>query len=219
MKLELEADRKGIGQEPLGQQGGGKAADHRREDQLGLFGQAMFPDHCPGPFVVGPGTQHELDFIVGRQQVEIGHIHFFGHAAVRAFEVEDLHHRTRHPFDAETAVGFEQHGAARGEQSLHERVDLFLEQGLTAGDLDEGVGVSRRLGQQGAERGDCGRFLVGVFGVAVGATEVAAGEAEEKAGVARKGRLPLDAVENLGELQGGLIPHGRSRNSSPFRRP
>ena len=47
--------------------------------------------------------------------------------------------------DRPMAAGLEQHGMSACEQPLHQRVDVLLQQGLAAGDLDGAAAVPLHL--------------------------------------------------------------------------
>jgi hypothetical protein len=59
--------------------------------------------------------------------------------------------------------------------------------------------------------GDLFALKIGVLGVAIGATELAAGEPDENAGTPRLGAFALDAEEDFVELQHAPSIHDRSR--------
>ena len=98
--------------------------------------------------------------------------------------------------DAAMAAGLEQHGLARLEQALHQRIHVLLQQRLAAGDLDERAAVRLDLGHH-LVHAHLAAFVERVRRVAPAAAQVAGGQADEHARPAGVGRLALNRVEDL----------------------
>ena len=97
-------------------------------------------------------------------------------------------------------AGFEQHRAAAVEQTLHQRIDIVLEQRLAAGDLDELAAVLLDLMHDLVER-PLATLVKRVGSVAPRTAEVACGQPDEDARPPGARRLALDRVEDLVDRQ------------------
>ena len=93
-------------------------------------------------------------------------------------------------------TGLEQHGGAGGEQAVHQGIDVGLQQGFAAGDLDEPAVVALDLGHHLVDAA-LAALVKRVGGVAPDAAQVAGGQAHEHARPARVIGLALDRVEDL----------------------
>ena len=93
-------------------------------------------------------------------------------------------------------TGFEHHRSAGLQQALHQRVDVFLQQWLTAGDFDERTAVPFDPGHHVVDR-HLPALVEGIRSVAPRAPQVAGGQADEDARLAGPRRFALDRMENL----------------------
>ena len=140
-----------------------------------------------GPIVILPGADHELH-LVGRLEVRnVFRKHPSRLAAARAFQIHDVPHTQIARTNVVRSAGLYEHGEANVAETTHQRVDVFLQQRLAAGDLDKRQFVARLAGEI-ALRLECQDNFVdghrfstaeGIGGVAIGATQIAAGQPDE----------------------------------------
>ena len=147
-------------------------------------------------------AQDKFHFVVYGQRVKVFEAKGVSSAAgTRALDVDDLVNSRWHPVEWSLAGRFQHQGETAPEQPFHEGQQLLrLEHGFAAGELYEFAGG------QGLDAGY--DFILGVWfaagegvlGVAPGAAEVAAGEADEDAREAGEAALALDGFVELYEI-------------------
>ena len=98
-------------------------------------------------------------------------------------------------------AGFEQHRLARVEQSLHQRIDVLLQQRLAAGNLDQSDTRTPSTSRDDLVERHLPAFVKRVRRVAPRAAQVARGQAHEDARPPGVRRLALDRVEDLVDRQ------------------
>ena len=98
------------------------------------------------------------------------------------------------------AAGLQHHGSSGGEEPIHQRVDVFLEQRLAAGNLHQRRSV-RLDGADDLVHGHLVPLVERVRRVAPAAAEVAGGQPDEHAELPRARRLALDRMKNLVDRQ------------------
>jgi hypothetical protein len=141
-----------------------------------------------------------------------------------AFQVHDPVDARVDGRDVVGAARLDEHGAARVAEARHQGVDPLLQKRFAARDLDQPAWVLHYFCEDFVDRAPFA-LVKGVFGVAVGAAQIAAGEPDEDTGLPGKGALALDAVENLidGERagqglgrRGGLICCNRGAHHGQY---
>ena len=133
----------------------------------------------------------------GAQAVEVAPVVLRRFAAAGTLDVDDLDDRRRHARRSPMAAGLEHHRAPAGEQPLHQRIDVLLQQRLAAGDLDQRAAVRRRRAPTTSSTRHLAALVEGVRRVAPRAAEVAGGQADEHARPPGVRRLALNRVEDL----------------------
>ena len=83
----------------------------------------------------------ELDLVVRRETAEIAPVVLRGLAAGRAFDVDDLQHLGRHARRSADGRRSRASPCGHGQQAIHQRIDVLLQQRFPAGDLDEPAAV------------------------------------------------------------------------------
>ena len=172
-----------------------------------------------GPFIILRGADDELHLVAWLEAGDVVGEHFTGLAAAGAFPVHDMPYARVALADVVRAAGLDQHGDVQVAEAAHQRVHVFLQQRLTAGDLDERQRVAQLAGEvalflefsDDLIDGHCLAAGERVRGVAVGAAEVAAGEADEGARQPGKGALALDAQVDFMNQQ--RVAHGQKVDS------
>ena len=126
-------------------------------------------------------------------------------------EIDDLLHAARDAVERPLPVRLDRHFVAPIEQLLRQLRQLLLQGRLPAGEAHEPRAVARDpVEDLGAAH--LGAAVERVRAIAVLAPQVAAGEADEHAGLSRVRRFPLDALENLRD------PHAASLPARPVMR-
>ena len=179
--------------------------DRGKEHLAYFFGQTMPPRELPRKFVIRAAGEHEFHLIVRSQLLEVSLIKGVGFAGVRALHIHDLDHLLRQAPDKTFAAGLDHHRVANREKLFRQRINLFLQQRLAAGQLHQR---------------DTGRAAIGalvqplhpvhhlvhahlfpavkrVRRVAPGAAQVAAGKPHENARQARARPFALYRFENF----------------------
>src|SRR6185503_12187098 len=143
VQLQLDAHRQFVGEHPLRQRLWIEDAVHRGQmNRGGAANERMPSDHVSGKLVVGAILDDELDLVVGTKPLEVFPVVLRNLAAAWALHIEDRHDVSGNTLRAAMTTGLEQHRLAAVEQSLHERIHLFLEQRLTAGHLHQRASVA-----------------------------------------------------------------------------
>jgi len=150
-------------------------------------------DEVACEFIVCAIGEDELDFVVGGKGFEVFDTEGIGGGGgTGTFHVDDLVDGAGHGCERLFAAGFDHEGVVLREETVHEREEFAgLQHRLAAGELDEaagGEGFDLRedfVGSEGFAAGE------GVLGVAPGAAEIAAGEADEDAGDSGEGTFAL----------------------------
>jgi hypothetical protein len=198
VQLELQPDIELVFQDPGRQVGAGKAAGNRGEENPGSSGLSQGGEHLFCPAIVR-GRGNDEFHLVGRGEIgKIVKIHPIMHGTVRTFDIHDLHHPGVEPGQADGAIGLQQDASAAGQQDVDERIDVLLQQRLTAGDLDQGSRVGGGLFLQLADGQLRGRLFIGVTTVAPRTTQVAPRQPDKKAGIA--GMVPEFSVSLVDTL-------------------
>ena len=186
--------------------------DRRKQHRADAAGQPVADHDVARELVVLAVLDHELHFVLRGEALDVRPVVSMGLSAAWALDVHDADHRGRDLLDTEVTAGLEHHGEAFVEQPLHQRIDILLQQRLSAGDLDDGAFerldpfdhlVERHL----VSLGECVRR------VAPGAAEVARRQADEHAGPPRVRRFSLDRVEDLVDGQHSSIVRLTTPNS------
>jgi hypothetical protein len=200
--LELEAGFEFVGEHPVYDLDGlDGAEDGGEKDGAAATGQLVLVELGAGPLVVLTGTDDEFDFVALGEVGDVGVEVAGGLAGGGGLEVDDAMDAGIDAGDVVGAAGLDEDGAAGIAEHAHEGKDVFLKKGLAACDLDEGAIKGLNLVEEVAE-GASGAFVEGVGGVAVGAAEIAAGEADEGAAKTGPGALALDGKVDLVDLEG-----------------
>ena len=127
---------------------------------------------------------------------EVGITIFFGFATARAFQVHDFNNARIHRRDIQRATGFEQDGFSEIAEAGHQGQDIGLEEGFASGHFDKLSFKAVHLGEDVVE--GAGLAVVeGVSGVAPGAAEVTAGQADKDARPSGIRGFPLNAVKDF----------------------
>jgi hypothetical protein len=138
VNLQLNADRQTIGEHPFGQRLRVQLSVHRGEvNGCGAPCECALCDNVARPLVVGAILHDELHLVMRTQALEVAPVIAMRFTAAGTLDVED---RDDLVGNARRCRGARRSRAARScrdRAALHQRVDLFLEQRLTAGDLDE----------------------------------------------------------------------------------
>lgn len=209
MHLKLEADGQVIGQEPFDDLFGVDfGEDGGEEDFARSFFDVMPGDHVAGPFVVFAGGEDEFDLVLFLQEGDVFQAVFSTHAAVGAFEVHDGVDAGIDGADVVRTAGFEEDFAALVGKGGHEGVDVWLEEGFSAGDFHHWNIKSFHFVEDGGEAHFV-TFVKGVLGVAPDAAEVAVGEPHEGAGESGVGAFALYAFVDFVDHEscGGWLGH------------
>ena len=98
------------------------------------------------------------------------------------------------------AAGLEHHRAGRGQQAIHQRIHVFLQQRFTAGNLDERTVVPVDLGHDLVHR-HLATLVERVLRVAPRTAEIARRQPHEHARTPGARRLALNRVEDLVDRQ------------------
>src|SRR5262245_57659030 len=96
---------------------------------------------------------------------------------------------------------FEHDGVVLIEERVHERVHLFVLQGLPASHLDE-FGWIGRDGLKNIRERHLLSTAVGILGIAIAAAERASRKANEDTRLPNVGGLALNGEENFGDAHG-----------------
>src|SRR5208337_1548546 len=208
--LELEADGEMRFEDPLGEVGGVDLAESDREQNRAAVGQAMLTDHVRSPVEIGAVTEDELELVGGPEPFEVAPDVRLHLARAGRLEVEDDADAGIDRARIDCSAGLEQDGLAGVGQAAHQRIDLELEQGLSAGDLDEIV-AQRECPRDDDVHAHRLPLVEGVGRVAVDAPKVTRRQADEDAGQPRERTLPLEAAIDL-------MDHQRPRRL-PLKRP
>src|SRR5262249_51429601 len=151
-------------------------------------------------------AQHELDFVLGAQRLQVLHVKSVGLARIRALHIDNLDDILGHSLERSLAAGLDQHRVALAQQALHQQhyfpllqhrfAARNLHQAAAAQALDFFGNLFHRHAMSAGER---------VLAVAPRATEVAASQADEDARQSRVRRLALDRLVNLCNLHSGWL--------------
>ena len=152
------------------------------------------------PLVIFARTDDELHFVALREMRDVAPQIARAFAAAGRFQIHDAMHARIDRRDVVRAAGFDEHGAAGVAERGHQREHVFLQQRLAAGDLDERAVEREHLGEH-LGHGAFVAFVKGVFGVAVGAAQVAESQPHEDAAPARPGALALDGLVDFVDRQ------------------
>jgi predicted nucleic acid-binding Zn-ribbon protein len=211
VKLQLQPDVQPFLQNPIGKLTGRQLIPDRRKKHSETTGQALLVDARPGPLEVGPIADHELDLVVGPQVGEVFPQVFISHSAAGTLYVINKHCARIDGPDVAAPSSLNQNGLARVEQSADELMHRGLEKRLSPGYFNQVRRVAVHF-MQDLLNGHLPPLMEGILGVAVGATEVAAGEPHENAGSPGIGGLALQAEEDLVHEEG--IVHRQASNYS-----
>ena len=213
----MHADGETVFDDPLGELAHGECRhavdfgagrlleDGAHEDGVAARGQVVVLDQASGPVVVFAVADDELDFVVRAEAVDVVGVVAVGLARGGGFYVHDADDAgvgASVVVEVDGAAGLDEDGFPRVAETGDEVVDALLEEWFAAGDLDEVASVGEGLVEDVVDLAR-GALAEGVFGVAVGAAEVAAGESDEDAGSTGVGGLALDGVEDLVDAEGG----------------
>src|SRR5579883_608991 len=160
----------------------------------------MLTNYVPCPLIIASIGDNELDLITRRERFEIAPAVPPVFTAARTLEIHDFDHPGIDRRKVAFAGSFDQYGEAFGEQGGEERVDALLQQGFTAGDLDQPTVVTADPCEDFSDR-QMAAFVKGVFGIAPDAAQIASGEPDEDARQAGPSRLALDTVKDLVNAQ------------------
>ena len=94
------------------------------------------------------------------------------------------------------AAGFEHYRTTSFEQPIHQRVHVFLQQRLAAGNLDERTTILPNRGDDLLDR-HFAALVERIGGIAPGTSQIACREPHEHAGPTRPGRFALNGVEDF----------------------
>ena len=150
--------------------------------------------------VVHAVANHELHLVVRRQQAQVLPVVPGRLAAARALHIDDPDHLRGNLLDAEVSAGLDHHRQAGVEQAIHQRIDVALEQRLTASDLDQPASKARHLPHH-VVHATLGALVERVLRIAPRTPEIAGGQAHEDARPTRVRRFSLDRMENLVDRQ------------------
>ena len=109
------------------------------------------------------------------------------HPAVRTLDVHNFDNTGRDPVQRDAAVGLKKHGAALLFQEINERIDIFLQQGLSTSYLHQGMRALSGTINEFVKSFFKPVFFVGVAGITIAASEVAACKPDKDARQAGKG--------------------------------
>ena len=197
MQLQLQPGGQTIREHPFGKDARLEdAVDGRQQNGRGARAERVPIDDALRELVVAAVLNDELDFVVPRQPAEVLPIVLVGFAAGGTLDVDDFENRRRHPRNGPMAAGLEHDAPARGQQTVHQRIHLVLQQRLAAGNLDERAAMPIDLGHHLVHR-HLAPFVERVRRVAPGTAEVARRQPHEHAGLAGARRFALDGVEDL----------------------
>ena len=173
----------------------------------GFFVGRVRADEVAGEVVVFAVGDDELYFVVPCEGFEIFEAEGVGCAACSGtFDVDDFMDGFGDIGEGSLAAGFDHQRKVLREKAVHQGQEFFgLQHGLAACELNEGAGCQGfDLGFDFVE-GEGLAAGEGVLGVAPGAAEVAAGEADEDAGQTGEGGFTLDGFVKFDEMQSGLL--------------
>ena len=144
------------------------------------------------------------------QQLEVPFHKAVRASAAGALDVDDLDHLGGDVFQIERAVGLQHHLISRLQQFLAESWRFILPDWFPSCDLHQSGWIFCRLGH------DLGDVHLpargkGVLGVAIGAAQIAAAQADKDAGPAAERGFALQAVEYLADVEQGKSSPGFSR--------
>ena len=152
--------------------------------------QAVLDQLGARPVVIVAGTDHELDLVVGRQQVQVlveVAMRLFG---ARGLEIDHSAYTRVHRGNIQGAAGFQGHLVTGVTQLLEQRDGVGLRQRLTAGHADVARPVTGNLFKD-VFKGSHGAATEGVGAVTVLATQGATGQAHKYCGQAGRSRFTL----------------------------
>src|SRR5678815_434790 len=206
VQLQLDAHQQLVGEHPLRQRLWIEDAVHRREmNRGGAANELVSSDDVAGELVVGAILDDELDLVLRTQPLEILPVVLRVLAAARTLHVEDRHDISRNALGAAMATGLEQHRLAAVEQTLHERIHLFLQQGLAAGHLDQRAFVAIDLTED-IVQGALVALVKGIRRIAPAAPQIACGQAHEHTRPSGVCGLALHRMKDLVDGQHGSCP-------------
>ena len=136
MQLQLQAHRQVIRHHPVRQVPGAQIVMARRQQYFaGPLVESVLDQLGHGPVVIFPGTDHELDLIVGRQQFDIlvtVAVRFLGTWSLQVHNATDTRVDGR---DIQGAAGFQGNLISGITQLLEQGNGVGLRQWLAARDL------------------------------------------------------------------------------------
>src|SRR5512142_388875 len=155
-------------------------------------------DNAPRPVAVSATRDHELDFVVRTQVIDVLPPVLFDFSGAGTFHVEDDFRALVDGSDVDRPGGLDQHFEAVVAEPADEIERLLLRERLAAGDLDQLRSIALHARDDVVERHP---LAAGerVLRVAPAAAEVAAGEADEDTRPAGVRRLALDRVEDFSD--------------------
>ena len=165
---------------PVGERPQRHLLPDRREQHRAAFCQSVFACHLFRPIVVGAAGDHELHFILAVEMSDVCKPVLVGLAAIRAFEIDNLHDASVHRADVLGTIGFQQHGIAEIAESGHQREYCGLQQWFAAGDLNKMAVVLLDGGDDLVDRHRLAVFEC-IGGIAPCAAEITASQPHEDA--------------------------------------
>src|SRR5579885_684674 len=197
VELKLKARRQSIFKHPACQRGRLKAAEGwAQQHRVDPRRQAVAGNHRARPFVIGAIADYEFHLVVCGQIMQVAPQVAMGLAAARTFEIHDLDHPRVKPADVGRPRGLDHHLLAVLQQCLAQRVHSLLQQRLAAGDFHQRTAIALDLLHDLGHRHPAA-FVKGVLRVAPHASQVAGGQAHERAWAPGMRGFALHAVKDL----------------------
>ena len=153
--------------------------------------QIVFSDRIACPFVVLAAASDEFHFIAFGQVIEVAAEILLRLATTWRFEVHDAVHPWVNDRDILCTAGLDQDAFAYITKSCHQRQHILLQERFTTCDLHHRYIVTEHFGFD-VVKGLFTTFKKGVFGIAVGAAQIAKRESYKHARPASPGTLALN---------------------------
>ena len=216
MQLYLEAHRRGVGHHPVRQLRRVQRGHGRREENLGRTVIQPLAQHLQRPVVIGARGNDELHLLLGAQLAQSLPELTLGLAGSRRLDIHHAQHARVQVTEIDGPAGLDGDLVAGVAQRREQLLAFLLRQRLAAGNADmTNAGVGNVL--QHVVHGHALTAVEGVLGIAVAATQRAAGQANETGGKAGVSAFPLQRAEDLRDAKKRLPTAGRCRAHSTER--
>jgi len=205
MQLQLQPDRQPVLQDPFGQLGRILLLLSGGEQDFTAGREIVFPEAVPGPFIILPVADDELDLVGAAQRYDVRITVALHFARARRLQVHHLDDARIDAGDIECPAGLKRDAVTGITQLPQQRQAGLLRQRLAPGHRDIAGPVAGYPFQDGTGFHPLAS-LEGVGGIAITATQWTTRETNKDGRAARGQRFPLQGIKNFGNPQ--TIGHG-----------